>query len=91
VAESGRQYEHCGDRDGGEQLHCYEQGSSEIVRHLAFRDYLRSRPDLAREYHAEKGRCRDLHPLDSHVYTDCKAAWISRIEAEALSATTGRF
>jgi GrpB-like predicted nucleotidyltransferase (UPF0157 family) len=46
---------------------------------------LRSRPDLARDYDAEKARCRDLHPLDSHAYTDCKNAWIRRIEAEALS------
>jgi GrpB-like predicted nucleotidyltransferase (UPF0157 family) len=72
------------------QLHCYEQGSPEIARHLAFRDHLRSHPDLARAYDAEKTRCRDQHPLDSHAYSDCKAAWISRIEAQTLSAAGKR-
>jgi len=67
------------------QLHCYGQGSSEITRHLAFRDYLRSRPALARAYDAEKVHCRDIHPLDSHAYGDCKSALVQRIEAEALS------
>lgn len=66
------------------QLHCYQADSPEIERHLAFRDYLRARADLARDYEAEKCRCRDRHPLDSHAYTECKSQWIRRIEAEAL-------
>ena len=44
------------------QLHCYEEGSSEVVRHLAFRDYLRKHPGVAAEYDQVKARCQSLHP-----------------------------
>ena len=66
------------------QVHCFADGSSEIVRHLAFRDYLIAHPTIAEDYSAEKLRCRNLHAQDSHAYGDCKSAWVSRTEIRAL-------
>lgn len=67
------------------QLHCYETGCLEIIRHLAFRDYLRARSDLAREYEQEKLRCQVQHPDNTHSYGTCKSAWIKHIESQALA------
>ncbi|MCA6108961.1 GrpB family protein [Bradyrhizobium cenepequi] len=66
------------------QLHCYEDGSTEITRHLAFRDCLRAHPTLAAEYDRVKVECQRRHPNDSHAYGDCKEAWIRNGEAAAL-------
>lgn len=67
------------------QLHCFEPASREIERHLAFRDYLRANPLKAQEYATEKHRCRELHPNNSHAYSDAKAAWIEACLSEALT------
>jgi GrpB-like predicted nucleotidyltransferase (UPF0157 family) len=66
------------------QLHCFEAGSAHVTRHLAFRDYLRAHPQAAEAYEREKLRARDLHPNDSHAYTDEKSDWVRDLEAKAL-------
>jgi GrpB-like predicted nucleotidyltransferase (UPF0157 family) len=85
---AGRRYCTLDDQATGRrqvQLHCYEVDHREIRPHLAFRDYLRAHPAIAREYDAEKHRCRELHPDNSHLYTDAKAAWIAAHLEAALA------
>lgn len=88
----GRRYATKSDPQNGQrlvQLHCFGVGAPDIDRHLAFRDFLRKRPDLAAGYAQVKTRCRELHPDDSHAYGTCKSEWIDTVEAAALADRRG--
>lgn len=89
---AGRRYYTLDDATGRRrfQVHCFAPESSEIERHLAFRDYLRTHPEAAWAYEAEKRRCRALHPDDSNAYCDAKAGWIAGVLPVALAHFAGR-
>jgi len=64
-------------------IHLVEKGSEFWVRHLAFRDYLRVNPEVAREYEQLK---RNLAPQfsDGNEYAAAKTDFIKEIETKAL-------
>jgi GrpB-like predicted nucleotidyltransferase (UPF0157 family) len=66
------------------QLHFFNAGSPHIRRHIAFRDYLRTHPEVADAYATEKRHAQKLHPNNSHAYGDEKGKWIGTTEARAL-------
>jgi GrpB-like predicted nucleotidyltransferase (UPF0157 family) len=66
-------------------LHCYQRGHPEILRHLAFRDYLRAHRDIAKEYAELKIKLAEIHPNNLSDYMDGKDAFIKRVEKLALN------
>ncbi len=66
-------------------LHCYQSGSPHARRQLAFRDYIRAFPDMAKAYELEKRRARDLFPENSVEYSREKGAFIRSVESKAAA------
>jgi GrpB-like predicted nucleotidyltransferase (UPF0157 family) len=66
-------------------LHCYQTGSLHARRQLAFRDYIRAFPDIAKAYELEKRRARDIFPDNSVEYSREKGAFIRSVEGKAAS------
>jgi GrpB-like predicted nucleotidyltransferase (UPF0157 family) len=65
-------------------VHVFEQGSPHIVRHLAFRDYLRHHPDEARRYGELKLELARLFPTDIERYIEGKSRLVAELESRAL-------
>lgn len=65
------------------QLHAFQAGDSHVLRHLAFRDYLRAHPDVAAQYAALKmSLANSCSSMDD--YCDGKDPFIQQHEALAL-------
>lgn len=83
----GRRYfpRNASDGERTDQVQAFQIGSPDILRHLAFRDYLRSHPDVAVEYSRLKQVLAAAHADDIEACMDGKDGFIKEVEAEALT------
>ena len=65
-------------------VHTYEVGSPEIIRHLAFRDYMIAHPDMAQQYSKLKRELAKRYPQDIEGYIDGKDEFVQMVEKKAL-------
>ncbi|HVF66171.1 MAG TPA: GrpB family protein [Pyrinomonadaceae bacterium] len=81
----GRRYFRKDNREGirTHQVHAFEAGSAEVVRHLAFRDYMIAHPADARRYSELKRRLADEHPQSMDAYMDGKDGFIKEMDVRA--------
>ncbi len=73
------------------QAHAFEAGTQHVLRHLAFRDYLRAHPARAVEYGETKIRLAERYRNDMSAYISGKDAFVKLHERHALrwAAETG--
>lgn len=87
----GRRYFRRDDSSGTRthQVHAFEAGVPDVVRHVAFRDYMRAHPLVAEEYGVLKERLAHAHPHDMAAYMDGKDAFVKEHERRALLWASG--
>jgi GrpB-like predicted nucleotidyltransferase (UPF0157 family) len=87
----GRRYFRKDDPSGirTHHVHAFEQGCAEVVRHLAFRDYMIAHPEDARAYSALKRKLATQHPEDMEAYMDGKDPYIKEHQAKAVEWANG--
>ena len=67
-------------------IHIYKADSPQIPRHLAFRDYMRSHPESAREYSNFKRDLAVKYPQNIDKYMDGKNGFIKLIDRKAAQS-----
>ncbi len=72
-----------GDEHRTHNVHIFEAGNQEVVRHLDFRDYLRADPVVAQQYAQLKAALARQFPDDMTAYNNGKDAFIKQMEQRA--------
>ena len=81
---TGRRFYRKGTHRRFHHIHAFETGSFGARRHLAFRDYIRSHPDIAREYESLKKSVAAASGGDIDKYCEGKGAFVSEHQKLAL-------
>lgn len=82
----GRRYFHKGVPVRTHHVHAFAVGDEALARHLAFRDYLRTHAEIAREYGELKQALARTWAQDPARYVEGKDALVKRITAQAMAA-----
>ena len=80
---SRRYYQKGGDKRS-HHVHIYQVGSVEIIRHLAFRDYLIVHPNVMKRFGELKEKLARQFPDDIESYINGKNHFVKVIERKAL-------
>jgi GrpB-like predicted nucleotidyltransferase (UPF0157 family) len=83
----GRRFFQKGGDNRTHHVHAYAQGDPQVLRHIAFRDYLKLNQRVASEYGELKRRVAQECHNDIEVYCQGKDTFIKRIEATAIEFT----
>ena len=88
----GRRYFRKDNREGvrTHHVHAFEAGSAEVVRHLAFRDYMIAHPVDAQRYSELKRKLAEEHPQSIDGYMDGKDGFVKEIDRRAARWRTSR-
>ncbi|MEM1220222.1 MAG: GrpB family protein [Bacteroidota bacterium] len=79
----GRRYFRKGGNQRSHHVHAFQIGDANLVRHLAFRDYLRAHPAVAKAYGDLKKEIIQHRIQDSISYGDAKEPFIKEHEEKA--------
>jgi GrpB-like predicted nucleotidyltransferase (UPF0157 family) len=71
-------------------IHAFETGSAEVVRHLAFRDYMIAHPVDAQRYSELKRKLAEEHPQSLEGYMDGKDGFIKEMNRRAARWRTSQ-
>ena len=83
----GRRYLRKGGDERTHQVHIFSEADPQnILRHLAFRDYLRTHGQIRDAYAALKRELAERYPYDIEGYCSGKAAFVAELEQRALAA-----